>query len=197
VTPIDEELHLTAETDPDLWWRMLGHGAALATVTSLEVELHEVRELARGRLAWPIHRTGEVLAAYADAAADLPGEVSLDLCARLGGALTRQTPAAAVGRIEEPFLIFGVAIGAEDAAGEAVAETMTRLASAPRPHAQAAGDPELRRHHYRGRSELPGARVRAPAQTSVASTPTACCGSIRRCHCRTDLLDDTGLEHPR
>src|SRR5215211_7145692 len=77
VTPTGEELHLTAETDPDLWWGMLGHGAALATVTSLEVELHEVRELAGGRLAWPIHRTGEVLAAYADAAADLPGEVSL------------------------------------------------------------------------------------------------------------------------
>lgn len=79
VTPTGEELHLTAETDPDLWWGMLGHGAALATVTSLEVELHEVPELAGGRLAWPIHRTGEVLAAYADAAADLPGEVSLDL----------------------------------------------------------------------------------------------------------------------
>ncbi|MFL5852791.1 MAG: hypothetical protein ACJ77G_09975 [Solirubrobacteraceae bacterium] len=79
VTPTGEELHLTAETDPDLWRGMLGHGAALATVTSLEVELHEVPELAGGRLAWPIHRTGEVLAADADAAADLPGEVSLDL----------------------------------------------------------------------------------------------------------------------
>jgi FAD/FMN-containing dehydrogenase len=229
VTPTGEELHLTADTDPDLWWGMLGHGAALATVTSLEVELHEVRELAGGRLAWPIHRTAEVLAAYADAAAELPGEVSLDLALlqhdapdgsrtrsvvvdavasapverlrtitgslrsipdlrgdsttrrrpselfainddptdptpehydgglldelgpgevaaiaatfgddagspfdslrirRLGGALTRQAPAAAVGRIEEPFLIFGVAIGAEDAVGEAVAETATRL----------------------------------------------------------------------
>jgi FAD/FMN-containing dehydrogenase len=232
VTPTGEVLHLTAELDPDLWWGMLGHGAALATVTSLEVELHEVRELAGGRLTWPIQRTADVLAAYADAAADLPAEVSLDLALlqhdapdgsrsrsvvvdavasapvetlhhitgllrsipdlqgdstrrrrpselfainddptdptpehydggllvelgpgevtaiaatfgedaespfdslrirRLGGALTRQTRAAAVGRIEEPFLIFGVAIGAEDAAGEAVAEATTRLRQA-------------------------------------------------------------------
>jgi hypothetical protein len=48
-------------------------------VTSLEVELHEVREIAGGRLTWPIQRTADVLAAYADAAADLPAEVSLDL----------------------------------------------------------------------------------------------------------------------
>lgn len=45
---------------------------------------------------------------------------------RLGGALTQQTPAAAVGHIEEPFLIFGVAIGAEEAVGEAVAEATAR-----------------------------------------------------------------------
>lgn len=229
VTATGEELHLTAELDPDLWWGMLGHGAALATVTSLEVELHEVRELAGGRLTWPVDRTHDVLAAYADAAADLPAEVSLDLALlqhaapdgsrsrsvvvdavasapvdtlrgvtrslrsipglrgdsttrlrpsglfainddptdptpehydggllddlgpaavdaiaatlgegaespfdslrirRLGGALRQQTPAAAVGRIEEPYLIFGVAIGAQDAVGEAVAEATARL----------------------------------------------------------------------
>jgi FAD/FMN-containing dehydrogenase len=232
VTPTGEEVHLTTEGDPDLWWGMLGHGAALATVTSLEIELHEVGELAGGRLSWPVHRTADVLAAYADAAADLPAEVSLDLALlqhrapdgsrsrsvvvdavasapvetlqritaslrsipdlrgdstsrrrpselfainddptdptpehydgglldgigprevaaiaatfgddadspfdslrirRLGGALTRQTPAAVVGRIEEPFLIFGVAIGAEEAVGEAVAEAMARLREA-------------------------------------------------------------------
>ena len=79
MTATGEEVHLTAERDPELWWGMLGHGAALATVTSMEVELSEVRELSGGRLSWPIHRTEEVLAAYANAAADLPGEVSLDL----------------------------------------------------------------------------------------------------------------------
>jgi FAD/FMN-containing dehydrogenase len=232
VTPAGDHLHLTPEIDPDLWWGMLGHGAALATVTSLEVGLHEVRQLAGGRLTWPIDRTEDVLAAYAEAAADLPDEVSLDLallqrdapdgsrsrsvvvdavaCAsleglhgitgplrsipglqgdstsglrpselfainddptdptpehydgglldeldpravaaiaatvgegaespfdslrirRLGGALMQQTSAAAVGRIEEPFLIFGVAIGAEDGVGEAVAEATGRLGQA-------------------------------------------------------------------
>src|SRR6185436_8525433 len=79
VTPTGEEVHLTEERDDELWWGMLGHGAALATVTSMEVELSEVRELSGGRLSWPIHRTEDVLAAYANAAADLPGEVSLDL----------------------------------------------------------------------------------------------------------------------
>ena len=229
VTPTGEEVHLTEERDDELWWGMLGHGAALATVTSMEVELSEVRELSGGRLSWPIHRTEDVVAAYANAAADLPGEVSLDLALlqqdgadgsryrsvvvdavasapvealrsitgtlrsipelrsdsttrlrpsglfainddptdptpehydgglldalgarevaaivatlgdgtenpfdslrirRLGGALAQRTPAAAVGHIEEPFLIFGVAIGTEDAVGDAVAEATERL----------------------------------------------------------------------
>jgi FAD/FMN-containing dehydrogenase len=235
VTPTGKELHLTADLDPDLWWGMLGYGAALATVTSLEVQLLEIRQLAGGRLTWPIDRTEDVLAAYADAAADLPGEVSLDLALlqqdasdgsrsrsvvvdavaaapletlesitaplrsipdlrsdsttrlrpsdlfainddptdptpehydgglldelgagavaaiaatfgegsenpfdslrirRLGGALTRQTAGTAVGRVEEPFLIFGVAIGAEDAVGVAVAEATARLRQAVGP----------------------------------------------------------------
>jgi len=229
VTPTGEEVHLTEERDDELWWGMLGHGAALATVTSMEVELSEVRELSGGRLSWPIHRTEDVVAAYANAATDLPGEVSLDLALlrqdgtdgsryrsvvvdavasapaealrsitgtlrsipelrsdsttrlrpsglfainddptdptpehydgglldalgarevaaivatlgdgtenpfdslrirRLGGALAQRTPAAAVGHIEEPFLIFGVAIGTEDAVGDAVAEATERL----------------------------------------------------------------------
>ena len=229
VTPTGEEVHLSAECDRELWWGMLGHGAALATVTSMEVELSEVGELSGGRLSWPIHRAEDVLAAYAHAAADLPGEVSLDLALlrheaadgsryrsvvvdavatapmevlrsvtgalrsipdlrgdsttrlrpsglfainddptdptpehydgglldalgtpevaaiaaalgdgaenpfdslrirRLGGALAQGTPASAVGRIEEPFLIFGVAIGTDDAVGEAVADVTARL----------------------------------------------------------------------
>ena len=45
---------------------------------------------------------------------------------RLGGALAQGTPASAVGRIEEPFLIFGVAIGTDDAVGEAVADVTAR-----------------------------------------------------------------------
>ena len=232
VTPTGEEVHLTEERDGELWWGMLGHGAALATVTSMEIELSEVRELSGGRLSWPIHRTEDVLAAYANTAADLADEVSLDLALlqqkgddgsryrsvvvdavasapmealrsitralrsipelrgysttrlrpsglfainddptdptpehydgglldalgarevaaivatlgdrtdnpfdslrirRLGGALAQRTPAAAVGHIEEPFLIFGVAIGTDDAVGDAVAEATARLRQA-------------------------------------------------------------------
>jgi FAD/FMN-containing dehydrogenase len=245
VTATGEEVHLTAERDPELWWGMLGHGAALATVTSMEVELSEVRELSGGRLSWPIHRTEEVLAAYANAAADLPGEVSLDLALlqedaadgsryrsvvvdavasapmeallsitralrsipelrgdstthlrpsglfainddptdptpehydgglldalgarevaliaatlgddaenpfdslrirRLGGALARRTTAAAVGHIDEPFLIFGVAIGTDDAVGEAVAEATARLRQALGPTLKAQAIPNF------------------------------------------------------
>jgi hypothetical protein len=36
----------------------------------------------------------------------------------------------AVGRVDEPFLIFGVAIGAQDAVGDAVAEATGRLGEA-------------------------------------------------------------------
>jgi hypothetical protein len=116
---------------------------------------------------------------------------------RLGGALTQRTPAAAVGRIEEPFLIFGVAIGPDDAVGEAVAEATARLRHALGPTLKRQAIP-----NFVGTTAQAAVTYAPPDPTacensSDGSTPTACCGSIRRCRCRTDLLEDGGREHPR
>ncbi|WP_328467834.1 FAD-dependent oxidoreductase [Actinoplanes sp. NBC_00393] len=73
--------HLTASSDPDLFWALRGGGGDFAVVTALELTLHPAPHLYGGRVLWSGEHTAEVAEAFRDIVATAPGELTtwLDL----------------------------------------------------------------------------------------------------------------------
>lgn len=76
VTP-DGRIHwVDAEHEQELFWALRGGAANFGIVTELLIDLFDVPTVHAGALVWPSDRAGDVLAAYAEWAIDLPDEIT-------------------------------------------------------------------------------------------------------------------------
>jgi UDP-N-acetylenolpyruvoylglucosamine reductase len=69
--------HITADTDPDLFWALRGAGGSFAIVTALELALHPVPGLYGGRMLWPARHAPAVVDAYRHLTATAPDELTV------------------------------------------------------------------------------------------------------------------------
>jgi FAD/FMN-containing dehydrogenase len=70
-------IHASADEHPDLFWALRGGGGNFGIVTSFELRLHELGpEVFALSVAYPIEDAARVLAAWRDAVADAPDELS-------------------------------------------------------------------------------------------------------------------------
>lgn len=70
-----EPIRADATEHPELLWAARG-GSLPLVVTSLELRLHPISELAAGSLIWPIERSAEVVRAWREWTAELPDTVT-------------------------------------------------------------------------------------------------------------------------
>jgi hypothetical protein len=68
--------HVTAGSDPELFWALRGGGGDFAVVVAVEIELHPEAELYGGRLFWDVTHTRAVLGAFRDLTAEAPVELT-------------------------------------------------------------------------------------------------------------------------
>ena len=67
VTADGQVRHVTAETDPDLYWAVRGGGGNFGVVTQFEFQLHPFeRKLLSGSIVWPIDQIRDVLEFYGE-----------------------------------------------------------------------------------------------------------------------------------
>ncbi|GAA2729770.1 FAD-binding oxidoreductase [Actinocorallia aurantiaca] len=69
--------HITADTDPDLFWALRGGGGDFAIVTALELSLHPAPRLYGGRVLWTAEHAPAVLDAYRRITATAPAELTV------------------------------------------------------------------------------------------------------------------------
>ena len=69
--------HVTAATDPDMFWALRGGGGDYAVVTALEVALHEAPRLHGGRVLWDGAHAAAVLDVYRDLTRTAPNEMTV------------------------------------------------------------------------------------------------------------------------
>ncbi|GAA5031670.1 FAD-binding oxidoreductase [Actinopolymorpha pittospori] len=69
--------HVTADTDPDLFWALRGGGGDYAIVTNLEVSLHPARRLFGGRMLWDALHAPYVMEAYRQITTTAPDELTV------------------------------------------------------------------------------------------------------------------------
>ncbi|GAA4591788.1 FAD-binding oxidoreductase [Planotetraspora phitsanulokensis] len=69
--------HITADTDPDLFWALRGGGGSFAIVTALELSLHHAPHLYGGRMLWPAEHAAEVTDAYRQITATAPDALTV------------------------------------------------------------------------------------------------------------------------
>lgn len=69
--------HVTAVTDPDMFWALRGGGGDYAVVTALELALHEAPQLYGGRVLWDGAHAAAVLDVYRDLTRTAPDEMTV------------------------------------------------------------------------------------------------------------------------
>jgi len=69
--------HVTAGTDPDLFWALRGAGGDFAIVTGLEIALHAAPRLFGGRALWSAEHAPAVAEAYRRITATAPDELTV------------------------------------------------------------------------------------------------------------------------
>jgi FAD/FMN-containing dehydrogenase len=74
VTADGQQLHVDAETHPDLFWAIRGGGGNFGVVTRFQYRLHEVERVVGGMLVLPA--TAEVISGFVAAAEAAPDELS-------------------------------------------------------------------------------------------------------------------------
>jgi FAD/FMN-containing dehydrogenase len=78
VTADGELRHVSAASDPDLFWAIRGGGGNFGVATSFELKLHPVGpELVSGLIVHPFARARELLDAYREVAAAAPDELTI------------------------------------------------------------------------------------------------------------------------
>ncbi|GAB2883313.1 FAD-binding oxidoreductase [Streptomyces mayteni] len=95
--------HVTAATDPDLFWALRGGGGDFAVVTALELALHPAPLLFGGRMLWAAEHAPAVLDAYRRITATAPEELTVwfDLLHFPGGEPMVAVDATHLGTAEE------------------------------------------------------------------------------------------------
>lgn len=71
------ERHVTADTEPELYWALRGGGGSFAIVTALELALHPAPSLYGGRMLWPVRHAWAVMDAYRTITATAPDELTV------------------------------------------------------------------------------------------------------------------------
>ncbi|MBG0567928.1 FAD-binding oxidoreductase [Actinoplanes aureus] len=69
--------HVTAASDPDLFWALRGGGGDFAVVTALELALHPAPHLYGGRVLWSGEHTPAVIETFRRIAATAPDELTV------------------------------------------------------------------------------------------------------------------------
>lgn len=69
--------HVTADTDPDLFWALRGGGGDFAIVTALELALHPAPSLFGGRVLWDAAHVSDVMEVYRQITAGAPDELTV------------------------------------------------------------------------------------------------------------------------
>ncbi|MFB4315261.1 FAD-binding oxidoreductase [Actinomadura sp. 21ATH] len=72
-----ERRHVTADSDPDLFWALRGGGGDYAIVTALHLALHPAPSLYGGRVLWPAEHAPAVLDAYRRITATAPDRLTV------------------------------------------------------------------------------------------------------------------------
>ena len=84
VTAAGERLHVTAESDPELFWGLRGGGGNFGIATALEYRLHPVGPMVvGGPMLWPLDDAPAVLPVLDELAGGAPDELGIALFARL------------------------------------------------------------------------------------------------------------------
>ncbi|WP_295121832.1 FAD-binding oxidoreductase [uncultured Leifsonia sp.] len=81
VTADGRQRHVTAETEPDLFWALRGGGGTTAIVTAFTFRVFPVATVYAGMLLFPLARAGKVLRAYEEWTRDLTEDATT--CVRL------------------------------------------------------------------------------------------------------------------
>lgn len=68
--------HVTAQSDPELFWALRGGGAAPVIVTGVELELREVPALRGGRMLWTAEHAPAVIAAFCALTREAPRDLT-------------------------------------------------------------------------------------------------------------------------
>lgn len=76
VTPAGEQIRVTAEADPELFWALRGAGGEFGIVTAAEIELFPHPSIVGGQLVFPIDAAAGVLAAFIGLTAAAPTELT-------------------------------------------------------------------------------------------------------------------------
>jgi FAD/FMN-containing dehydrogenase len=69
--------HITADTEPDLFWALRGGGGSFAIVTALQLALHPAPRLYGGRVLWPAEHAPAVMDAYRTITATAPNTLTV------------------------------------------------------------------------------------------------------------------------
>jgi FAD/FMN-containing dehydrogenase len=69
--------HVSADSDPDLFWAMRGAGGDFAIVTALELALHPAPHLYGGRVLWTAEHAPDIVNAYRQIAATAPDQLTI------------------------------------------------------------------------------------------------------------------------
>jgi len=77
VTADGEVLNVTADSHPDLLWALKGGGGNFGVATSLEYQLHPLRQIVGGLVAHPFEAAGELLRFYRDFTRSQPDELTV------------------------------------------------------------------------------------------------------------------------
>ena len=77
VDPGGELVHVTQESDPELFWALRGGGGDFGIVVRVELRAVPRPELYGGRLLWPVEHAPEVLKAFRDLALVAPRELTM------------------------------------------------------------------------------------------------------------------------
>jgi len=67
------------DEEPDLFWGIWGGGGNFGVVTSMRVQLHEVRHMIAGPIAYPLSEAEQMLHRYAAFAAAMPDELDISV----------------------------------------------------------------------------------------------------------------------
>jgi len=67
------------DEEPDLFWAIRGGGGNFGVVTSMRVQLHEMRHMIAGPIVYPLSEAGQMLHRYAAFAAAMPDELDISV----------------------------------------------------------------------------------------------------------------------
>jgi len=124
VTAEGEQLHVDAETEPELFWGLRGGGGNFGIATSFEYRLHPVGPMVLGGpIFWPLAEAPEVLRFIRDFAPEAPDELGITIGARLAPPM----PFLPADQYGKPVVIVLPVWAGDIAAGQRVIEPLRSL----------------------------------------------------------------------